>query len=275
MEKYSVLMSVYHKENPSHLKVAMLSMFNQTVEPDDFVLVCDGPLSKELDNVVLDMQKNYKNKLNVVRLNKNSGLGEALNEGLKYCKNELVARMDSDDISKRDRCEKQLKAFEDDRSLAICSGAIEEFIDDVDNIIGRRALPESKEDIIKYSKKRCPFNHMAVMFKKGYVIKAGGYREKYHFFEDYDLWVRLLRLNVNARNLRGTFVYARVSDDMYTRRGGYQYASDLLRFHRALKKTKWSGKMDYITGAIPHAIVCLLPDGIRKKIYVKLLRKRL
>lgn len=110
--QYSVLMSVYYKEKPEYLKQAIESILCQTVKPDDFVLVCDGPLNLELDAVIAAKQQEMGDTLNVVRLVKNCGLGNALNEGIKHCKNELVARMDSDDISVMDRCQKQVELFE-------------------------------------------------------------------------------------------------------------------------------------------------------------------
>ena len=109
--KYSVLMSVYAKESAQNLRQAMESMLRQTMPPDDFVLVCDGPLTPELDSVIEAKHIEMGQVLQVIRMPQNGGLGHALNEGLKHCKNELVARMDSDDISAEERCEKQLRLF--------------------------------------------------------------------------------------------------------------------------------------------------------------------
>ena len=124
---YSVLMSVYHKEKPEYLKQAIESIQAQTLQTDDFVLVCDGPLSDALDKVVATKQQEMGTILNVVRLAKNGGLGNALNVGIKHCRNELVARMDSDDIAYPDRCEKQIEVFNTHPEVSICSGIVEEF----------------------------------------------------------------------------------------------------------------------------------------------------
>ena len=104
MSDYSVLMAVYSKEQPEHLRQAMESIYNQTVPTNNFVLVCDGPLTGELDAAISDMQERFGASLEIVRLANNGGLGNALNEGIKHCKNELIARMDSDDIAYPDRC---------------------------------------------------------------------------------------------------------------------------------------------------------------------------
>lgn len=130
--KYSVLMSVYHKEKPEYLKQAIESIQKQTLSINDFVLVCDGPLNEGLDGVIAEKQQGMGETLNVVRLGENCGLGNALNEGIKHCKNELVARMDSDDIAYADRCEKQLAVFNTHPEVSICSGIVEEFTTDPD-----------------------------------------------------------------------------------------------------------------------------------------------
>ena len=166
MQNYSVLMSVYFKEAPEYLRQAIESIQAQTFPTDDFVLVCDGPLNDALDAAIAEKQQEMGSALNVVRLVKNGGLGNALNEGIKHCKNELVARMDSDDISVMDRCQKQVELFEKNPELDITSGALLEFVTSPDQITGGRTIPCNNNEIIHYSRKRCPFNHPCVMFKK-------------------------------------------------------------------------------------------------------------
>lgn len=265
--QYSVLMSVYHKERAEYLKQSIESIQNQTIPTNDFVLVCDGALTPELDAVIASKQQEMGNILNVVRLAKNGGLGNALNEGIKHCKNELVARMDSDDISAADRCEKQVKLFEKNPELDIASGALLEFVTSPNQITGGRKVPCSNDDIVGYSRKRCPFNHPCVMFKKSAVESAGGYQEKYHLFEDYYLWIRMLQNGCNAQNLPDVLLYMRTPTDMYLRRGGAAYAKAMLRFHWWVHKSGWTSLVDFCTGALPHALVCVMPNKLRKMIY--------
>lgn len=269
-ENYSVLMSVYFKEKPDNLRQAMESMRQQTVPTDDFVLVCDGKLTPELDAVIEEEQEKFGDVLHVVRLKKNSGLGNALNIGLKDCKNELVARMDSDDLSRPDRCEKQLKLFTTHPEISLSSGTVSEFIADPKKPTGKRTLPITDKEIRTFSRKRNPMNHPCVMFRKSAVEKAGGYKETYHLFEDYYLWVRMLMKGYRARNVEDVLLDMRSPADMYERRGGRKYAEDMLRFHRWMKRSGWSKESDYLSGAVPHAVVCVLPNGIRKIIYKKL-----
>ena len=260
-------MSVYYKEQPDYLRQAMESVRGQTVPTNDFVLVCDGPLTDGLEAVIREEQEKCGPILHVVRLEENGGLGNALEKGLKLCRNELVARMDSDDISRPDRCEKQLELFGRYPDVSLSSGAVSEFITDPKHPTGKRTLPVTDEEIRAFSRKRNPMNHPCVMFQKRAVENAGGYRETYHLFEDYDLWVRMLMCGAKARNVKDVLLDMRSPADMYQRRGGKRYAGDMLRFHRWMKENDWISERDYLFGAVPHAVVCMLPNGIRKLVY--------
>ena len=268
--KYSVLMSVYLKESPEFLRQSMESIYNQTIPTDNFVLVCDGPLNAGLYKVIEEQKGKFQEALKIIQLEKNCGLGNTLNEGMKHCCHELVARMDSDDISFPKRCERQLQVFKDRPEVAICSGTVLEFKNTLDRITGRRILPEKYEEICKFSHKRNPFNHPAVMFRKLAVEKSGGYQERYHLFEDYDLWVRMLMKGYKGYNLKFPILYMRVSEDMYARRGGKSYAKTMLQIHWWMKQSGWTKGCEYITGAVPHAVICVLPNRLRKWIYQRL-----
>ena len=267
---YSVLMSVYKKEKPEYFRVAIESIFRQTLLTDDFVIVCDGPLTDELDSVIYEETKSHESIIKVIRLTQNMGLGYALNEGLKHCKNEVIARMDSDDISLPERCEIQLKCFQNDNRIDIVSGTVLEFTDGSTQITGRRSLPEKHESICIYSRKRNPFNHPAVMFKKSAVNAAGGYKEDFHLFEDYYLWTRMLMNGSVGYNIQQPLLLMRTPTDLYKRRGGKQYAADMLKYHKWLLQQDWTCYKDYWTGAVPHAVVCILPNWMRKRIYQRL-----
>lgn len=165
-QNYSVLMSVYYKEHPDYLRQSMQSIYDQTVPTDNFVLVCDGSLTPELDAVIAEMQKKFGSRLYVHRLARNGGLGNALNEGMKYCKNELVARMDSDDVSRKDRCEREIQIFEEYPDVSIVSGVIEEFVGNISNVQSRRVVPQRQEDIIAFAKNEIPSIILALCIGK-------------------------------------------------------------------------------------------------------------
>lgn len=146
---YSVLMSVYYKENPQYLKQAIDSMLNQTLKPEQFVIVEDGKLNDFLHKMVMLYKEKYSDLFTVIELKVNVGLGMALDIGLQHCRNELVARMDSDDISLPERCEKQVKLFESDENLVIVGSNIDEFWDNPTEIKCSRVVPSEHDKLLK------------------------------------------------------------------------------------------------------------------------------
>ena len=219
---YSVLLSVYCKEKPNFLAQSLDSMFNQSVAPEEVVIVEDGPLTEGLYSVLNKYSEMYPDSFKRAVNQTNMGLGKALNRGLAVCKNELIARMDTDDISKPERCEKQLQMFLENPDLDVVGTNIAEFIDNSKVVCSVREVPSVHEEICEFLKKRCPFNHMTVMFKKASVISAGGYLD-WHFNEDYYLWVRMFLNGSCFANINENIVSVRVGKDMFARRGGYKY----------------------------------------------------
>lgn len=273
MEKYSVLMSVYCKEQAPYLQASIESVMAQTVQTDDFVLVCDGPLTEELDGVIGAAVEKYGDVMHVVRLAQNQGLKNALNQGLPQCKNDLVARMDSDDICHKDRCRMQLECFEENPELGIVSGTVEEFEGDISCIVSTKSLPASHEEILRYSKTRSPFNHPTVMYRKSLVLKAGGYPGPI-LYEDYALWVNMLAAGVKGYNIPQTLVYMRVDGGLYGRRGGWSYFKKAVAFRWGLySKKHYCTLWESLYSVCAAAAVSLVPTGMRKWIYRIMLRK--
>lgn len=269
--KFSVLMSLYYKEKPEYVKECFQSLLNQSVGADEWVIVEDGPLSKELYYLLEEYQNDYPELIRRIPLEKNRGLGLALKEGIINCKNELIARMDTDDIARKDRFERQLKEFKKNENLDICGSFIYEFEDKKENIISRRSVPVTDADIKKYQKKRSAFNHVTVMYKKSSVIEAGNY-EHCPLMEDDMLWVRMILNKSTCINIPECLVYVRAGKDMLQRRGGLKY---FLKFCQARKKIYQLGymsKTDYYSVNLVQLIVCICPIYIRKIIFKHFLR---
>ena len=219
---YSVLMSVYHKEKPEFFRTSIQSMLEQSVMPSDFVIVCDGPLGEGLEAVIRQVCGEYPDLFQIVRIPVCGGLGKALNEGLRHCRQEVIARMDSDDIS--------------------------------------------------VERRRNPFNHPCVMYRKSAVEAAGGYRHC-PYFEDYDLWARMLLGGSRGYNLQEPLLYMRAGKDMYARRGGFAYARLALKFRWSLKKRGLSGWSDFLVSGVGQFLISIAPNQLRRNLYGKLLRK--
>lgn len=269
---YSVLMSVYYKEKPDFLRASMQSIYDQTVPADDFVLVCDGPLTEELDLVIEQMQRLFHQRLQVVRLKENGGLGKALNEGMKYCRHSLVARMDSDDIARSDRCEWQLEVFRHYPETDIVSGIIEEFEDHPGDLSSRRIPPETNKEIIRYAKKRNPFNHPCVMYRKEKVEEAGGYQD-FYLLEDYYLWIRMILQHARGYNIQRPLLWMRVGNGMYKRRSGWKYALSQRRLFAYMRQQGFISTPLYYRTVITRTTGAMIPNRLREFLYNRYLRK--
>lgn len=272
-QNYSVLMSVYKKEKAEYLQASLKSIWNQSIPTDDFVLVCDGPLTKKLDEVISEATEYFGEVLKVVRLKKNGGLGKALNQGMKHCRNELIARMDSDDISYPDRMERQLKVFEMHPEVSICSGTVEEFTENPEEVTTCRVLPEKSEEIFSFSQKRNPFNHPCVMYRKSAVEAAGGYQD-FYLLEDYYLWIRMLQKGCQGYNLRGPILKMRAGSEMYKRRSGAAYALSQAKLFLYMKKTGWIGWISCLKSISVRGISSLMPNVMRRFLFETILRKK-
>lgn len=270
--RYSVLMSVYHKEKADYLQQAMNSIWEQSIPTDDFILVCDGPLTLELDAVIEKIIATYPETLHVIRLEKNVGLGNALNIGIQHCKNELVARMDSDDISRLDRCEKQLAIFLDHPGVSVVSGIIEEFAVSTDQIEARRVPPERQEQILEFAKTRNPFNHPCVMYKRSAVEAAGGYQD-FYLLEDYYLWIRMLQNGCVGYNLQEPLLWMRAGSDMYKRRAGWKYAKSQKALFRYMKDSGFIGEEQYIKSVAIRTASSVTPNWLREFMFKRAMRK--
>lgn len=266
-KKYSVLMSLYKKEKPDYLRLALDSMLRQTIEPDEIVLVEDGPLTEELYDVLNDypMIHRIKNETNL-------GLGLALNVGLKECRNELVARMDTDDCSKSDRCEKQLQRFLEKPYLAIVGSHIDEFVGDTSNVISQRIVPTTSEEIYEFAKKRSAFNHPAVMYSKTAVLENNGYSDLKRN-QDVDLFGRMQFEGYKAENIDESLLWFRSSEELAKRRKSWQNTWSYIATIRKFWKMGYSSFIDYAMVGIAQTGMYLMPVKIQNLIYKKFLRK--
>lgn len=270
--KFSVLLSIYKKEKPQNLIQCLKSLLQQTLLADEWVIVEDGPLTYELYEILDHYENQYPDLIKRVKIKKHSGLGTALAEGVLHCSFELIARMDTDDISSRDRFERQINAFIDNPKLDICGSWIEEFENDMGNIVSRRKVPVSKPDIIKYQKRRDAFNHMTVMYKKQAVLDAGNY-EPVPYMEDTVLWVRMLQNNVHCANIPKYLVKVRVDNDFYKRRGGWEYFKLYRSGRKEVQKTGFINQWDYFLTVFTQFFVSLTPLTIRSLLFKRLLHK--
>ena len=271
MEKFSVLLSLYNKEKSLPLEQALSSIFNQSAMPAEVILVLDGPITEELQVVVNGFQDKYPEMLRVIPLKENVGLGVALSKGLKYCSYELIARMDTDDISKFDRFEKQLNVFKQHPELSVVGSWVDEFTDVPEDSKTQRKLPKTNDELVVFAKKRNPLNHPSVMFKKSDIKSVGSY-QPFPLFEDYYLWARLICGGYQLFNIQESLLYFRSNPQMIVRRGGWRYAVSEIKFLRILYKLKLCGMGTFLRNVVVRFPIRVAPTKIRSYIYQKFLR---
>lgn len=271
--KYSVLMSLYIKENPFFFMDSIDSMLKQSIKPDQIVIVKDGPLTLELENVLNEFVEREPELFTIVSLEKNLGLGLALNEGIKKCRNELIARMDTDDISLSNRCELQLMEFNNDKNLSIVGTLTNEFYDTPKNVITSRIVPEKHDDILRFSKRRSPFNHPTVMYKKTALLKVNGYQDVKRK-EDLDLFLRMLNEGMLGFNIQKPLLLFRSNKDNYKRRKTWLNCKSYIDVMYFFWKKKYLGNWDLIYVIAGQLIMYLSPNWLLRIISDSLLRKK-
>lgn len=269
MQDYSVLMTVYAGENPEHFKEAVESMLKQTVVTNDFVIVCDGPLPSELESIIHEFTSSCNSIFKIIRLEKNCGVGSATAAGLLECKNELVAKMDSDDISRPGRCEAELKYFENDEDLAIVGTYILEFLNSDNSTACIRKVPLENDEIFKYSKRRSPFNNPTIMFKKSVILSVGNYSDLRRC-EDFELFARILHAGFKGANIPECLLDYRVTDDTYDKRNSFE---DIKRSREMSCKIGHSSRFDKFVSTYSQFFVSKLPKKTRKFVYEKIIRQ--
>ncbi len=269
--QFSVLMSVYYHDNPDYIRRAVESVFQQTVVPDQVVMVVDGPVPEECRSVLHSLCDQYS-QFEVYPLEQNGGLGKALKYGLEKCRYEYVARMDSDDISHPTRFEKQIKCLEGDPDLSLVGSNISEFTVSPDQIVSQRVVPEQDEEIKKYAKSRCPFNHPTVFFKKAEVMRCGGYQ---HFLynEDYFLWIRMILGGCKFYNIQESLLFFHIDRNTFARRGGKTYFQQEKAIFKFMRQNGLISGGTYIKNILIRFIVQrILPNSVRKWLYQKAFR---
>lgn len=270
---FSVLMSLYYKEKPEYLEECLESLLKQTCPAQQWVIVKDGPLDEKLEKVLEKYLKKYPGLITIVPIKENVGLGLALRKGIEFCKYDLVARMDTDDIAREDRFEKQLIEFMETPNLDICGSHIKEFEMNIDHILALRKVPLTQEAIVAYQKRRSAFNHMTVMYKKSSVLKAGNY-EHAPLMEDDMLWTRMILAGCIGKNIDDFLVWARTGKAMIARRGGLAYFKKYKKSRKKIYETGFISYWDYLYTIMVQFIVALIPGRMRMMFFLKALRQK-
>ncbi|MFS1511125.1 glycosyltransferase [Chengkuizengella sp. SCS-71B] len=267
-------MSCYKNDNPEFLRIAIESSFiEQTLRPDEFLLIVDGPVSKELENIIAEFENRYKYIFKVHKLKENKGLGNALRVGVLNCSNEYIIRMDSDDVSRKDRFEKLISYAKRHPECSVIGSYTAEFEIDVNYLTSVRVVKEHHNDIVQQSKSRSPVSHVSVLFKKKAVLGAGNYMD-FPLYEDYYLWIRMLKEQYVFHNIPEILVFVRTDKNRYKRKGNKTYIKSTLAFQRYLREVGFINGREYFINKNGRLLVAMIPPWIRKFVYVNLLRRK-
>lgn len=269
MIPFSVLMSLYIREEAEFLQQCLQSLLRQTIQANEIVLVFDGPITAELQHVV----ETYQSKLpiKVIPLPQNVGLGKALNEGLKHCSHDWVFRMDTDDICVPDRFERQVKFIQKNQCVVILGGSILEFNQKPYDLNVVKNVPETHQEVLEYSKRRCPFNHMTVAYRRDVITSLGGYQH-HLFMEDYNLWLRVIGVGYQVANIPDILVYARIGNGMHQRRRGWQYIKSEKQLLDLKLKLKIQSPLSAYILFLVRAGIRIMPSTLLVKFYSIFLR---
>lgn len=269
---YSVCMSVYKNDNATHFMTALRSVAQQTITPNEIILVTDGPISEALEQTINDFSQEFE-ALHIVRFTENRGHAAARQAGIDNAQNDWIAIMDSDDIAIPNRIEKQLHYLQSHPNVDIVGGQIEEFIDNTDNIVGKRIVPLSNTEILRYMKSRCPMNLVTIMARKSVIMAVGGFQDWY-CEEDYYLWIRMALAGCTFANIDETLVHVRVGKEMYQRRGGWKYFKSERGIQRYMLQHKMISIPRYCYNVLGRFVVqVLMTNQVRGLVFQKLFRK--
>ncbi len=268
--KVSVLMSIYVKEKPEYLREAMDSVLAQTYPIDEILIIQDGPLTEELYSLLAYYQGKNTN-IRTFAFEKNQQLGRALAKGVELCSNELVARMDTDDIAMPDRIEKQVAYMEAHPEVSVLGGSIREFNDEgtTDRV---KYMPKTQEEIVEYAKLRNPLNHMTVMFRRSAILEIGNYQH-FPFLEDYSLWSRMLTKGYQIRNMEDVLVRARTSMALVRRRSGWDYFKTFSTLRKLQHELGLTNTFEYMKAMAGTFVMIMQPGFVKEFAYKKVLRK--
>lgn len=268
---YSVLMSVYDKELPENLNESLESMLMQSYPPADFVLVCDGKLTCELNIIAKSFENEFKNIFHIVRIDENVGAGKAFNMGIKACRYEYIVKMDSDDISEPDRCLKQMTLFAIKPKLDMVGTYIDEFDNDTGETVATRKVPIMQNEILEYSKRRNPFNRQSVAFRRSTAMRVGGYSDL-ELCEDYEFAARMLAAGATAQNIPEVLVKYRIDKNTPEIRKSWKRTKAFVKVRWVIHRSGYTCFRDFFVPCAIQLGLFIFPRRFTRWVYEKFLR---
>ncbi len=266
---YSVLLSVCNADKPEWLSIALDSMLNQTIKPDEIVIVLNGPLDESLCAAINRYKEEKPGVFKILPLPCNMSLGSVIRQGMIACSNGFVAYTDADGYSAQSRIEEEFEALFVNKADFVGAN-VNEFSESVDNIACCRVFPESPEEIYRFAKRKMPMAFSSALLKKRMVLACFDY-EDCIMAEDYALFIDLLSFCAKGYNVQKPLVYKRLSEDCYKDRGSWEYVRAMRRFNEKFFKRGWFRYRDYFFRSMVNEIVFMMPRFVKTFVYNKVL----
>jgi glycosyltransferase involved in cell wall biosynthesis len=266
-EDFTVLLPTYDRDDLYFLfDKSVDSCINNSLRPKEIIIVIDGPIRREFQDKVRLYERNEI--IRIIWLPKNVGLTAALNEGLKHVQTKYVFRADGDDVNRLNRFRLQMGYLK--KGFGLVSGAVAEF-DEFDNKLAVKRVPSEHEDILKYCKRRNPFNHMASAYELNAVLSVGGYPDLY-LMEDWGLWVLLLEKGVKSCNSQEIFVDVAGGARMYDRRGGFKNVKGEYGIQKFLIQHAGKSYFFAVSDFLGRIFLMNMPSKFKNYLFLRFLR---
>ncbi|MCM1440123.1 MAG: glycosyltransferase [Roseburia sp.] len=268
-------MSVYKSEQANLLDRALHSIWmDQTLKPDQIILIEDGPLGNELHNVINEWKKNLPGIMDIIVNPENLGLTKSLNRGIPLAKGEYIARMDSDDISTPERFEKQVAYLEANPEISALSGNVEIY-DERGSFLYTKKFPLTHQECYKRISKGSPLSHPCVMIRKKVFEDGIRYNEKYRTSQDIALWFDMLANGCKIANLDIPLLKFEYDQNMYKRRSHEKAKNEFEIYVKGIKKLyglfTWRYAYPiarYIFRSLPQPFIKLIYNSQLKNKYI-------
>lgn len=274
MATISVLMSVYHSEKAEYLNRSLQSVWDdQSLKPNQIVLIEDGPLGEELHKVIDEWKERLQDVFCIVTNEKNIGLTKSLNKGIQYITSELIARADSDDISMPTRFALQEKFLAEHPDVDILGGAMQEFNEENDCLNVRR-YPSTHEQARKYIMKASPLAHPSVMMRKKIFDEGLRYNEEYRTSQDVALWFDALNAGYHIANLDDIILHFRQNSSVFKRRGRAKAWNEFKIYIKGIYRKKGLFTFYYVY-PLSRLLFRLMPARLIELVYKSNMRNKM
>lgn len=262
------LFSVYAGDQAPALFESLWTMLRNQTQPLDWTVgVIEGDLTPALEDVIGQFAEVAWTRIPKVNNKLNFGLPIALNHGLSLIsESDVVLKIDTDDLYPNNRVQRTLEAFTNNLELSLFGGQVEEWNKDYSDYVGSRAVPLDHEQIIKYGKRRNPFNGPTVAFRADLAKKLGGFSQV-GANEDYVLWAQMMQSGAVVQNSPEVLAFMRGGPDLVVRRSTSRTRMGEFEALRAIKKCGYFSTPTYCLHVLAKQLVRRLPIELNLYLY--------